>query len=73
MDGEELRRIRRDMKISQAELGRRIGMDSMTISRYERGVLRIQTPIARFIRLLARLHRFGISVEGIEELEDDQG
>jgi transcriptional regulator with XRE-family HTH domain len=37
LNGEKIRRRRRHLGLSQADLARRVGVDQKTISRYERG------------------------------------
>jgi len=44
MDGDEVRRRRRALGMSQAELGRRLGMPQQSIARWETGARRIGHP-----------------------------
>jgi transcriptional regulator with XRE-family HTH domain len=44
MDGQELRRIRRQLKLSQKELAELFGVPQGTISRWETGAARILHP-----------------------------
>lgn len=44
MDGQELRRIRRQLKLSQKQLGDLLGVPQGTISRWETGAARILHP-----------------------------
>jgi transcriptional regulator with XRE-family HTH domain len=51
--GDELRRVRRAMGLTQRELADRVGVHPNSIARQERGELGIKEPLARLIRLLA--------------------
>ena len=53
MTGAEVRRLRRRLKLTQSALAKRIGVDVMTVSRWERGVTRVTPPVATLLRLLA--------------------
>jgi len=55
VEGDELRRIRKRLKVTQAELGARVGVTRNTIARQERGELGIGEPLARLVRLLATI------------------
>ncbi len=44
MDGEELRRRRTALKMSQAELGRRLGTSQQTVFKWESGERNVQHP-----------------------------
>jgi DNA-binding transcriptional regulator YiaG len=50
MTGEEMRRIREDMGVTQEELGRLLGAHNVSISNWERGVWPITEKTARFLR-----------------------
>jgi DNA-binding transcriptional regulator YiaG len=51
---EELKRGRRQLGMSQTELAEKIGVHGMTVSRWERGTIKVPAPIARLIELLMR-------------------
>jgi transcriptional regulator with XRE-family HTH domain len=53
MTPEEMKRRREALGLTQAELARELGLDSITVSRYERGV----NPIPKHI---------GLAVEALE-------
>lgn len=53
MTGEELRRLRKRLGLTQAQLAERVGVTRNTIARQERGESGIGEPLARLIRLLA--------------------
>ena len=44
MSGTELRTVRNKLGLSQAGLARALGVDVMTVSRWERGAMAIQHP-----------------------------
>jgi transcriptional regulator with XRE-family HTH domain len=56
MEGDELRRLRKRLGLTQAQLGARVGVARNTIARQERGEMGIGEPLARLIRLLATIH-----------------
>ena len=45
MKAEDLKRLRERLDITQAELARRLKVDVMTVSRWERGVIEIPGPV----------------------------
>lgn len=51
MKPEELKRRRGALGLTQAQLARELGLDSVTVSRYERGVL----PIPKTVKLAFEL------------------
>ncbi len=53
MTGIELRRLRKQLGLTQAQLAERAGVTRNTIARQERGESGIGEPLARLIRLLA--------------------
>jgi|SoiMethySBSTD1v2_1073268.scaffolds.fasta_scaffold5660373_2 putative transcriptional regulator len=53
MTGAELRRLRKQMGLTQAALATRVGVSSNSIARYERGEVKINEPLARLVRVLA--------------------
>lgn len=52
MTGEELKKRRLAMDISQADLANVIGINVMTISRYERGILKIPAALIFAFKIL---------------------
>ncbi len=55
MTGEELRRIRARMGLTQAELADRLGVTPNTVARWERDEVGIAEPAARLAQLLAKM------------------
>jgi transcriptional regulator with XRE-family HTH domain len=54
MDGPELKRIRKRLKLTQAQFAEQIGIAPNSLARLENGERAITEPTARLIRLLAR-------------------
>ena len=54
--GAELRDIREALGITQDALGARLGVNSMTISRYERGERHVPEPTIRLAREILKAH-----------------
>lgn len=54
--GRAIRRLRKERKWSQGELGARVGSDNVTVSRHERGVMGIS-----MVRLREYAEAFGVS------------
>ena len=65
MSGKELKRLRVKMGITQVDLGKRLGVATNSVARWEQGTRIISIPMARFIRLIAQVH--------IGEKETDHG
>lgn len=61
-----LRELREENGISQVELGKRLGIATMTISRWERG---IQLPNIESLEILARF--FGVTAGYLIGMEED--
>jgi transcriptional regulator with XRE-family HTH domain len=59
MTGKELRRIRRQLGLSQAALAALAGVHPNSIARQERGEMGIREPLARLIHLLAKSPKRG--------------
>jgi transcriptional regulator with XRE-family HTH domain len=57
MDGSELKRIRRRLKLTQVSFAEQIGVASNTVARWERDERAITEPTARLIRLLGNAAR----------------
>ncbi len=55
MTGSEVRRVRRQLGLTQGEFAERIGVHLVTVSRWERGEMGIRESAARLIRLLAKI------------------
>jgi transcriptional regulator with XRE-family HTH domain len=53
MTGDELRRLRRRLGFTQAQLAERVGVTANSVARWERGEMGIRESAARLIRLLA--------------------
>jgi transcriptional regulator with XRE-family HTH domain len=49
MSGDDVRKVRRRLHLTQAELAERLGVTSNTVARWERGEVRITEPAARLI------------------------
>lgn len=75
MDGETLRRQRKALGYSQAELGVVLGVPQNTISRWERGATRIQHPmiLALALMMAAAAKRDALGVEPRELLKGAEG
>lgn len=54
MTGEELRRTRKRLGLTQVALAERLGVASNTVARWERDELPVREPVARLIRLTAK-------------------
>jgi transcriptional regulator with XRE-family HTH domain len=54
MTGQELRRIRKALGLSQAELASLVGVQPNSIARQERGEMGIKEALARLIQLVAK-------------------
>ena len=56
MTGQELRRLRRVLGLTQVALAHLVGVSANSIARQERGEMGIKEPLARLIQLLAQTH-----------------
>ena len=54
MSGEELRECRERLGLTQEQLAKQMGVHVMTVSRWERGARKIQTPIEKLVREILR-------------------
>lgn len=54
MSGSQLRKLRLGLKLTQAELGKQLGVASNTVARWERNERRIPEPAARLVMLLGQ-------------------
>jgi transcriptional regulator with XRE-family HTH domain len=59
MKGDELRRLRTQMGLTQAALAERVGVTPNAVALWERGERNIGEPAARLIRLLATMKAKG--------------
>jgi DNA-binding transcriptional regulator YiaG len=60
LDGKELRFLRKQMDLTQAELAQRLGVDAQTVARHEKGETRIDGPtdgLVRFLYILSLVPR----------------
>jgi len=64
MEGEELRRIRERLGLTQAEMADRLGIHSNSLARLERGERAISEPTARLASLLAKMKKSDKSKKG---------
>jgi len=51
--GSEVRQLRKQLRLTQAQLAERVGVTASSVARWEQGVLGIRESAARLIRLLA--------------------
>ena len=54
MQGEELRRLRKRMKLTQRQLGQRLGVTDNTVARWERNEMKINEPAVKLVRILTK-------------------
>ncbi len=54
MDGDEVRWLRKRLKLTQAQLADRMGVTVTTLARWERGEVPVSGMAARFLLLLAK-------------------
>jgi DNA-binding transcriptional regulator YiaG len=52
VDGQEVRRIRKRLGLTQAEFGEVVGVARNSVARWERNEMAIREPIARLIRVV---------------------
>lgn len=55
MTGEELRRIRKRLGLTQVALAERLGVAPNSVARWERDEVPIREVVARLVRLLAKV------------------
>jgi DNA-binding transcriptional regulator YiaG len=53
MKSTDVQRLRRRLGLTQVTLAARLGVHPLTVSRWERGQVRVTEPMARLLRLLA--------------------
>ncbi|CAI4032136.1 hypothetical protein DNFV4_02563 [Nitrospira tepida] len=56
MDGEELRRLRTVLGLTQAKLAEAVGVTTNAIALAERGERGISEPLARLVKMLVQVH-----------------
>ena len=59
MNGKELRRIRKRLGWTQAQLAEAIGLSANSVARQERGEIGIREPVAKLVKILAQQKRRG--------------
>jgi transcriptional regulator with XRE-family HTH domain len=59
MTGREVRRIRQQLGLTQAELAGRIGVTANSVARWERGEMGIRPTAAGLLRLMAQMQKSG--------------
>jgi len=52
MKGQELRRFRQKMKLTQKQLGVELGVTENTIARWERDEMKISEPAVKLVKIL---------------------
>jgi DNA-binding transcriptional regulator YiaG len=52
VEAEELKRIRKELRLTQQKLAIQLGVARFTVSRWESGRRAISEPVARLVRLL---------------------
>lgn len=54
MKGPELKRLRLQMKLTQKQLGEKLGVTENTVARWERNEMKINEPAVKLVRILAK-------------------
>jgi transcriptional regulator with XRE-family HTH domain len=57
MTGSQLKKIRGQLGLTQAEMAERVGVTPNTVARWERGEIVIREPIARLIQSMSQQRR----------------
>jgi len=57
MKGSEVRRVRKQLGLTQRAFAEHVGVNPNTVARWERGELNVGSTAAILIRLLGHLHR----------------
>jgi DNA-binding transcriptional regulator YiaG len=52
MDSDELKRHRKKLGLKQTELAEKLGVHAITLSRWERGYIKVPSPAATAVKLL---------------------
>jgi len=64
--GGDIRRIRKRLKLTQAELAALFGVGKVAFSRYERGETRPPAPLVKLLRLLERHPDLLVELKGLD-------
>jgi len=59
MNGKELRRIRKQLELTQVQLANELGIYPNSVARQERGEIGISEPVARLVKMIAKQKRKG--------------
>ncbi|MFQ5849223.1 MAG: helix-turn-helix domain-containing protein [Candidatus Binatia bacterium] len=59
MNGKELKRIRKQLGMTQAQLAEALGVSANSVARQERGEIGIREPVAKLVKILAQQKRRG--------------
>ncbi len=54
MNGKELRRIRKQLELTQVQLAEELGIHPNSVARQERGEIGISEPVARLVKMIAK-------------------
>ncbi len=54
MNGKELRRIRKQLELTQVQLAEELGINPNSVARQERGEIGISEPVARLVKMIAK-------------------
>ena len=57
MAGTELRKLRQRLKLTQAQMAKKVGVHSNSLARMERGEMTISEPVARLVRFIGAASR----------------
>jgi putative transcriptional regulator len=72
LDGKEIRFLRKEMDLTQSELGKCLGVDAQTVARWEKGEHNINGPAERLLRALYVEHVHGkLSVHELLSMLDE--
>lgn len=72
LDGQEIRFLRKEMDVTQSELGKCLGVDAQTVARWEKNENHVNGPAERLLRLLYLDHADGqIKVHDLLRMLDE--
>jgi len=54
MNGKELRRIRKQLELTQVQLAEKLGINPNSVARQERGEIGISEPVARLVKMISK-------------------
>ncbi len=54
MNGDEVKALRKQLRLTQVELAEQVGVAPNSVARWERGEMRIRESAARLLKLLAQ-------------------